>query len=113
HFLVAYPQGTGSPSDWNAGSCCGDPVNAGTDDIAFIKAVIADISTRLRVDKKRIYVAGFSDGARMAYRVACEMSTQIAAVAAASGSLVTSNCNPTPLMRLIAFNGTADPSVSY
>jgi polyhydroxybutyrate depolymerase len=113
HFLVAYPQGSGSPSDWNAGDCCGDPVDQNTDDIAFLKAVIADISSKLLVDTKRVYVGGFSDGARMSYRVACEMSAQIAAVAAISGSLVTADCAPPRLVPIIAFHGTADPSVSY
>lgn len=113
HFLVAYPQGAGSPSDWNAGDCCGDPQSAGTDDIGFIKALIADISSRLLVDPKRIYVGGFSDGARMAFRVACQMSDKIAAVAAASGSLVTENCAPDRLVPIIAFHGNADPSVAY
>lgn len=113
HFLVAYPQGTGSPSDWNAGNCCGDPVDQDTDDIAFLKAVIADISSKLLVDPKRIYVGGFSDGARMTYRVACEMAGQIAAVASVSGSLVTSGCAPSRKMPVIAFHGTSDRSVLY
>ncbi|MBA3645013.1 MAG: hypothetical protein H0W63_02430 [Gemmatimonadaceae bacterium] len=112
-FVVAYPQGVGSPSDWNAGNCCGDPAASGTDDIAFLKAIIGAVSARLLIDAKRVYVGGFSDGARMAYRVACEMSTQIAAVAAVSGSEVTPNCAPKRVVPLIAFHGTADPSVSY
>jgi polyhydroxybutyrate depolymerase len=113
HFFVAYPQGVGSPTDWNAGTCCGDPQSANTDDIAFIKAVIADVSAKLTVDPKRIYVGGFSDGARMAFRVACQMSDKIAAVAAVSGSLVTQNCAPARLVPIIAFHGNADLSVLY
>lgn len=113
HFIVAYAQGMGSPSDWNAGNCCGDASAMGTDDIAFLKAIISDVSVRIKLDRRRIYVAGFSDGARMAYRVACEMSSQIAAIAAVSGSLVTSPCAPPRVMPVIAFNGTADPSVLY
>jgi polyhydroxybutyrate depolymerase len=113
HFLVAYPQGKGSPTDWNAGNCCGDAQDANTDDIGFLRAIIADVSSRLSVDPKRIYVGGFSDGARMAYRVACEMSDKVAAVAAVSGSLVTTGCAPARLVPIIAFNGNADPSVLY
>ncbi|MDQ6717865.1 MAG: hypothetical protein M3Z17_05910 [Gemmatimonadota bacterium] len=113
NFLVAYPQGVGSPSDWNAGTCCGDAMSTNVDDIAFIKAVITDVSARLSVDKKRIYVGGFSDGARMAYRAGCEMSGQLAAIAVVSGSLVTAGCAPSRLVPLIAFHGNADPSVSY
>ena len=112
-FIVAYPQGLGSPSDWNAGNCCGDPEVNGVDDILFIKSVITAVSVKLSIDKKRIYVGGFSDGARMAYRVGCEMSAQVAAIAVASGSLVTTGCAPSRLVPLIAFHGNADPSISY
>lgn len=112
-FVVAYPNGVGSPTDWNAGQCCGEAQDNDVDDIAFLKAIIADLSARLPVDPKRIYVAGFSDGGRMAYRAACEMSGQLAAVAVVSGSLVTSNCAPSRSTFVIAFHGTADPSVSY
>lgn len=112
-FIVAYPQGLGSPSDWNAGQCCGDPVDKQIDDISFIKSVITAVSVQLSIDKKRIYVGGFSDGARMAYRVGCEMSAQIAAIAVVSGSVTTTGCAPARLVPLIAFHGNADPSISY
>jgi polyhydroxybutyrate depolymerase len=112
-FVVAYPNGLGSPTDWNAGQCCGPAHDNGVDDIAFLKAIISDLSARLPIDPSRIYVAGFSDGGRMAYRAACEMSDQIAAVAVVSGSLVTRDCAPSRSTFVIAFHGTADPSVSY
>jgi polyhydroxybutyrate depolymerase len=112
--IVAYPDGVGGDnSDWNAGDCCGYPQAHNVDDIAFLRAVIANISSRSHVNRARVYVAGFSDGARMAYRVACEMSTEVAAVAAVSGSLETADCAPARAVPVIAFHGTADESVPY
>jgi polyhydroxybutyrate depolymerase len=117
HFLVAYPDGSGEMfglnSDWNAGQCCGGAHFDKVDDIAFLRRVIADVSARLPVDARRIYVAGFSDGARMAYRVACEMAGEITAVAAVSGSLIDSRCLPSKPIPVIAFHGNADKEVRY
>jgi len=117
HFLVAYPDGSGEifglSTDWNAGQCCGGPHFDKVNDIAFLRAVIADVSARLPVDARRIYVAGFSDGARMAYRAACEMAGEITAVAAVSGNLVDNHCHPSRAMPVVAFHGTEDPEVPF
>jgi polyhydroxybutyrate depolymerase len=117
HFLAAYPDGSGEmfglATDWNAGQCCGGPHFDHVDDIAFLRAIIADVSARLPVDRRRIYIAGFSDGARMAYRAACDMSTEITAVAAVAGSLVDNRCHPSRPVPLIAFHGTADSEVPF
>jgi len=117
HFLVAYPDGSGEmfglSTDWNAGQCCGGPHFDKVNDIAFLRAVIADVSARLPVDARRIYVAGFSDGARMAYRTACDMAGEIAAVAAVSGNLVDNKCHPSRPIPVIALHGIADTEVPF
>ncbi len=112
-FVVAYPNGVGTPSDWNAGNCCGSAHDEGVNDIAFLKAIIADLSKRLPIDSHRIYVSGFSDGGRMAYRAACEMASQVVAVAVVSGSLVMEKCAPSRSVFVVAFHGTADPTLRY
>ena len=117
HFLAAYPDGSGEifglSTDWNAGQCCGGPHFDQVDDIAFLRAVIADVSARLPVDPRRIYIAGFSDGARMAYRAACDMASEITAIAAVSGSLVDNRCHPTRAVPVVAFHGSADTEVPF
>lgn len=116
-FLVAYPNGTsgalGLKSDWNAGDCCGAAVNRNVDDVGFVHALIGSIAARLPVDRRRLYVAGFSDGARMTYRAGCELGTELAAIAVVAGSLVDGHCTPTHPVPLIAFHGTADDEVPY
>jgi polyhydroxybutyrate depolymerase len=116
-FLVAYPNGVtgalGLKSDWNAGECCGAAANRNVDDVAFMHALIGSIAARLPLDRRRVYIAGFSDGARMTYRAACELSTELAAVAVVAGSLVDSHCAPKRPVPLIAFHGTADDEVPY
>lgn len=117
-FLVAYPNGTGGdfalyPSDWNAGICCGGANRDNVDDVAFIAEMIKAISTHVPVDAKKVYVAGFSAGGRMAYHLGCQLSDKVAAIGVISGSLVDDACRPKYPMPLFAVHGTDDPEVAY
>jgi polyhydroxybutyrate depolymerase len=117
HFLVAYPDATtgtlGLGADWNAGECCGAAHDAAVDDVGFLRALVRALAREMPVDRRRIYVAGFSDGARMAYHAACELGAQVAAVAIVAGSLVDGQCAPGRPVPLIAFHGTTDDEVPY
>jgi polyhydroxybutyrate depolymerase len=117
-FLVAYPNGTGGafglyPSDWNAGTCCGAANRDGIDDLGFISALITEVAAHLPLDARRVYVAGFSSGAYMAYHAGCQLSPQIAAIGVVEGALADYSCAPTKPMPLFAVHGTTDPEVSY
>ncbi len=118
-IVVVYPNGVAGagglfPTDWNAGGdCCGEAGREGIDDIGFMRAMIAEISAKLPIDVKRIHVAGFSDGGRMAYYMACQMAGQLAAIGVVSGSLSDDSCAPGRAVALIAVHGTDDPIVPY
>ena len=117
-FLVAYPQGYKGalglfPSDWNVGTCCGAAHQEKIDDVAFILAVIDRVSEQLPADPQRVYVAGFSDGGRMAHHLACQVADRIAAIGVVSGSLLDAQCTAARPMPVIAFHGTADAQVAY
>src|SRR3546814_14133819 len=60
-FIVVYPDGVGRA--WNAGSCCAKPMKEKIDDVGFVRAVIADVKHRYKIDATRIYGTGFSNGA--------------------------------------------------
>jgi polyhydroxybutyrate depolymerase len=63
---LVYP--AGYHESWNAGGCCGKAAAANVDDVAFLKALAA------RVDPGHAHpidVVGYSNGGRMAYRMAC------------------------------------------
>ena len=53
-------------------------------------------------------MTGFSFGAAMAYRVACELSSRITAVAPVSGALVFDNSHPTRSISVFVMHGTED-----
>lgn len=88
-FLVLYPNGMGLfgyLQHWNAGHCCGKAAKDGIDDVGFIAAAIEDACARLKVNRRRIYVVGFSNGGMMAYRLAAERTDMLAAAAALAAS---------------------------
>lgn len=116
-FVAAYPDGTrgllGGISDWNAGHCCGPAAAHGVDDVGFLRELIAELEARLPIDRERVYVAGFSDGGRLAYRAGCELAREIAGMAVVAASLTTTRCRPSRAIPLVAFHGTADDQVPY
>jgi polyhydroxybutyrate depolymerase len=118
-FVVAYPDGTAGwlgdiQADWNLGKgCCRYAGLHDVNDVAFIRAIIADVASRLPVDPRRIYVAGFSDGATMTSRVGCELADQVAAIGIVAGEPPYVPCHPARPIPVIAFHGTADDEVPY
>ena len=57
------------------------------DDTGFVDAILADLDSRLPIDRRRIYLSGFSNGANFAARLSVERSTRVAAVAYSAGGL--------------------------
>ncbi|MGD0574968.1 MAG: PHB depolymerase family esterase [Anaerolineales bacterium] len=115
-FIVVYPNGTDhgtSKLSWNAGGCCGHAVTNNIDDIAFVRLMLSDLGTIVRIDPKRIYAAGFSNGAMFSYRLACEMSSTFAAIAPVSGPLVYSPCQPQQPVSVMQEHGLWDTVVPY
>lgn len=113
-FVVIHPEGTGTPTSWNAGGGCCDPAAANNvDDSGFIGKLIDEASERLCVDPDRVFVMGLSNGGYLAHRVACDHSDRIAAIGAVAGLLSHQTCAPTRPMPVFMVHGTADTLVSY
>ena len=116
-FLAVYPNGTGafksSLLTWNVWNCCGYALKHGVDDVAFLRALVARIESNQDVDPKRIYATGLSNGAMMAYRMGCEMSDLVAAIAPVAGTMNTDSCTPKSPVSVAMFNGTADTYIQY
>ena len=109
-FIIAAPEGIYpffGMNSWNAEL---DP--GGVNDVELVKDLIREISSKVAIDKKRIYATGFSGGARMSSRLGCELSNVIAAIGPVAG-LQCNNCAPTHSISVIAFHGTADMLNSY
>lgn len=117
-IIVAYPNGTAANSvagelAWNAGACCGLARSGNVDDVSFVLAMIADIQSRYAVDPERIYLAGYSNGGMLSYRLACEHAELFAGIAVISGALNYAPCAPSEPLPVLIVHGTADATVPY
>jgi polyhydroxybutyrate depolymerase len=116
--LLAMPDGTtdkGGYRFWNATDACCDYYASGVDDVAYLKAVIADMKSRFNVDPKRVYVVGHSNGGFMAHRLACEDAGEIAAIVslAGAGYADATRCAPSEPVAVLEVHGDADQTVAY
>ena len=115
-FVVVYPDGTGDKKSWNGGHCCGEAALRNVDDVGFVRALIEELSSLVNIDSKRVYATGFSNGAFMVYRLACELSDQIAAIAPVSATQAAEDlpaCQPGRPVPIIHFHGTDDDANPY
>ena len=90
NFIVLYPEGIGIfgyLQHWNAGHCCGKAATDQIDDVGYLAKAIEDVSTRLSVDRSRVYMVGFSNGGMMTYRFAAEHTEMLAAAAPIAASI--------------------------
>ena len=99
-FVVVFPNGENKAWDIS-----------GDKDLNFIKAIINEMNSKYGIDKKRVYVSGFSMGGMMSYHVANKMGDQIAAIAPVSGG--GSPSSPKRAMPIMHTHGTSDDVVNY
>jgi polyhydroxybutyrate depolymerase len=137
-FVVAYPNG-GIPAShgatlprgyfWNvpgAPLIFNVPVPPGSrDDVHFIADTIATLVSSLCLDGQRVYVTGYSGGARMASALACLLSSRVAAIAPVAGVRAGDpgpddpsrpdprTCAPERAVPVIAIHGRQDPLNGY
>ena len=104
-FIVTYPNGVNET--WNISS------PSGTDDVGFISALIDTINLAYPLDLNRVFATGMSMGGFMSYRLACELSDRIAAIASVTGLQAFYPCSPSRPVPVMQFHGTADPVVPY
>lgn len=118
-FLVVYGNGIGTVFGedrrvWNAGECCGAAVRKNTDDVGFIQKLLNEVKSNFKVDPKRIYVTGMSNGAMMTYRLICELPNTFAAAIPVAGALmVTQKCEHGSETAIMHIHGMKDESVPF
>ena len=114
NFIIVHPQGllnSSGETHWNVGQM-GTSIN----DIDFISSLLDSLSLEYNIDSDRVYSTGMSNGAYMSYRLACELSDKIAAIAPVAGSYISymlNSCNPTHATPVLHIHGVADSSSIY
>lgn len=107
-LIVVYADGMLYPLRWNANS----NMNLESDDVQFFRDLVAEVSTQVSVDPKRIYVNGFSNGATMSAVIGCQAADVVAAIGLVDPGILTEEtlegCSPARPVPGIEFVGTGD-----
>ena len=113
-FIAVFPQGEVGPDGfvgWNT-SRDKDPK---TDDLGFVRALLAELRGTLCLDPRRIYATGFSNGGGFTAVLACDLADRIAAFAPVAGDYYPQpgGCHPSRAVALLEIHGTADSIIPY
>jgi polyhydroxybutyrate depolymerase len=121
-FLVVLPEGVPvnaakpakfltNPQLWNDGSGRGVIGRQNNDDVGFIKALLDELEKRYRVDSKRVYATGFSNGAGMTFRLGAELAPRLAAIAPVASHCWLKDPKPERAIPTLYMVGTQDPLI--
>src|ERR1022692_4166851 len=85
-FIAVFPDGI--RQQWNGGrkkAVSND--SKASDDVAFVEAILDSVGSKYRIDVRRIYATGISNGAIFCYTLAARMSGRIAAIGPVAGAV--------------------------
>src|ERR1700682_1571814 len=105
-FIAVSPNGCRGYWEYNNGSKVVDQ--------DFIREVIHRVESDFKVDKTRVFVMATSGGSPTAYRLGCDLSNEIAAVASVTGEMrMADDCKPARPVSILTMNGTEDARILY
>ena len=131
-MAIVFANGTNAPGGklidangvrtWNAGGgqngficVSGYACTQGIDDVAYVRALLADLGAHIAVDPKRVFATGFSNGGAMSQRLACQAADVFAATAPVSGEnqFALAGCAPSQPVAVLDIHGTLDACWPY
>jgi polyhydroxybutyrate depolymerase len=117
-FIIVFPNGYsrvpgGALATWNAGRCCGPARDKTIDDVGFIRNVIADLKSKVSIDSSRVFAIGMSNGAMLAYRIACDAPDLVKGIMAVAGTDNTTSCSPRKPVGVLHVHALNDENVPY
>jgi polyhydroxybutyrate depolymerase len=109
---AAPPKFLTNPQRWNDGAPTAAAANhSRPDDVQFLAAVIDDVQTRAGIDERCVYMSGFSNGAAMVFRAACQLADRVAAIAPVAGYCWPAEPKPARPVPTLYMIGSLDPLV--
>lgn len=114
-FIVVYPEGVNK--HWNDGREIRSllPVEP-PDDVRFLGDLVKQLTVDYKIDEKRVYSTGISNGAFMSYRLAAEnpdVFAAVAGVAAQVSTVLKEKYPPEGPVAVMMVLGDEDPLVPY
>jgi polyhydroxybutyrate depolymerase len=123
-FVLVMPNGY--QNSWNGGTCCGAASTERIDDVALFRAIFAEVTKHVNVDRRRVYATGLSNGGYMSYRLGCDASDLFTAVAPGAAAIGINSigggtnpdsdftdCAPANPVAVLHLHGTADGLVAH
>jgi polyhydroxybutyrate depolymerase len=108
--ILVYP--AGYHQSWNAGFCCHEAQADHIDDVAFLTAVVnAVLAEQPDADPAQVYLTGYSNGGKMALRMACA-APRVFTAFASFGAVNAAPCPSPAPVSLLEVAGTADPELT-
>ena len=110
NMLLVLPDGY--YKSWNAGECCKPAAKLGVRDVRFIENLIDKVSQDYCVDRSSVFATGFSNGAMLAHRIACEKPGLLKAIAPVAGGIM-SECKNGGAVAALLIGGKEDPRIFW
>ncbi|MEZ4236370.1 MAG: PHB depolymerase family esterase [Myxococcota bacterium] len=108
-YILVFPNGQDWKPEWSGWAPTDGDV---AQHVKFVDALLDQLVRDYPVDPKRIYAAGFSDGAQMTFRLACMLDQRFAGFAMVAQTMkddTVAACAPKTEKPILYITGTADP----
>ena len=117
-FILLLPEGTQDQDGnrfWNATEACCDAGEPKVDDEGYLLKLIDFVKQEYRVDARRIYLFGHSNGGFMAYRLACHHASSFAAIGSLEGATYfnQNDCKPSQPISILEIHAKDDSIVHF
>lgn len=108
-WITVYPSAT---SDWAEGcDGCAKADREGVNDVQFVADLVDVLDERYAIDRRRVYVLGYSQGGLFTQRLACEWTEHLAGVVVVAATMsvpLASRCIPEHVVPIVIVHGTND-----
>ena len=116
--VVAVPSGIKDKKGkrfWSGLNCCDGHAAKVPNDVSFLRSVINNLKKEYPINESKIFVAGFSNGGFMAYRMACEASDLVSGIVsfAGSGPMESQECEPIKPLKVLHIHSTKDKTILF
>jgi len=125
-FILVAPNGSGKLKrhllTWNVGFGFGYAMKHAVDDVGFVRQLLNTLEEGLKIDSRRIFATGISNGGILCHFIAAHLADRIGAIAPIVASVGGRKSSAEPLIMpppptspvaVIAFNGKLDEHIPY
>ncbi|MBE2227762.1 MAG: hypothetical protein IAE93_10480 [Ignavibacteria bacterium] len=113
NFICVYPNAV--DKNWNDGRI-GDKLPMDIDDIKFISTLLDTLNANYKINSKRIFSTGISNGGFFSFYLALKLSSRILAIAPVTANIpenLKDNWKTDKPISVLLINGTKDPLVKF